>query len=399
MVYFRTAPLKGYVTDSSGNVLKNTLVNVKEEHTDGFLAEVDSLKTDDNGYFVTKPLRRGVYDVFESGIKLAKLIHNPSTNLEIPAYPPELDAAPAPIISDPFDQEILDAAFLQIEPYERNVDDYGHIFDIIPLAYTGFADTFPAAYFTGADEYLTADRFDVFYNDQFGRKVMWRGVPGFVYNKDANNNTRLVVPIDNYSLVPKFLKTQITRNIFTTNRWLYYEAAGGGYMSYSPLVTGGVIDAVSYVAGIDDIFYDAFNLGDIMLFTEAAPAQTLYLKLVKKTKTVNALGQATIDMRFIDWEGRPTALNRQGIHYKQATDTIDSVGGFIVLQGAITELIYSYYGMGQAMNPTQNITPQTFRNRFIVLESRFATQYARHNTSIPDPVLDLPHENELYSYP
>ena len=170
-------------------------------------------------------------------------------------------------------------------------------------------------------------------------------------------------------------------------------------ISYSASTDGSIITDTQYESTIDDVVFNALSLGDILLVIDGS--DILYLKLAYK-KRVAVGSDYTIDMRFLDWSGRPLSTNPQGIYFKQATLDVDGLGGagttYIALQDNVDlENLYIYNGMNHAMNPFQNITPQTIRNRYIVVENRFASTYARYNTA--DPILPLPHQNELFSYP
>ena len=56
----RSKPLTGHITDSSGNVIRNTSIIIKDTYGN----TVDTIPTNDEGYFVSSPLPNGVYNIF-----------------------------------------------------------------------------------------------------------------------------------------------------------------------------------------------------------------------------------------------------------------------------------------------------------------------------------------------
>ena len=85
----RSKPIEGYVADSAGNVLRNSQILIKEAAPYGSNIR-DSITSDDDGYFKSKPLPSGSYDIYESGIIVAKTIHNPD-KVDIQCYKAHTD--------------------------------------------------------------------------------------------------------------------------------------------------------------------------------------------------------------------------------------------------------------------------------------------------------------------
>ena len=70
----RALPIESFITDSSGNVLRNALILIKEAAPSGSNL-IDRTTSDDDGYFVSKPIPAGTYDIYESGVRVAKNTH------------------------------------------------------------------------------------------------------------------------------------------------------------------------------------------------------------------------------------------------------------------------------------------------------------------------------------
>lgn len=216
----RSRKIEGYITDSAGNVLRNTMVTIKEPTPSGSNI-IDSIKSDDDGYFISAPIKSGIYDIYESGIRVLRY-YNPADKNAIQSYEVVSDNIPTGISSFNTIVGLGDSGdlnnykhFLQIESDNIDVSTYGNIFPVYSpsgissfseynnlLSGTGFENI--ASYYNMNDNSrITNTRFDVeLYNPitsdsiQY-RKVRWSGVPAIKFFEDS----KLVIPLDYYSIV------------------------------------------------------------------------------------------------------------------------------------------------------------------------------------------------------
>lgn len=207
----RAKPIEGNVTDSAGNVLRDAVIVIKEVTPRGSNT-IDSTKSDDEGYFITKPIQTGIYDVYESGILVARQIHAPNQHI-VQAYAAADTNTPDNLM--PFHQASYDSQYdinkyryyLQIEPESTDIKTYGHTYPIYdPNIIEDDLVDVVAFHELGegvdAITRLTNTRFDIEYFAPLTevateyRKVRWVGVPAIRFNEDA----RLVVPLDYYSV-------------------------------------------------------------------------------------------------------------------------------------------------------------------------------------------------------
>jgi len=72
---FRKMPFSGYMTDASGNVISNASVTIKRIGSDDSF-EVDIARAGVSGFFETKALPTGSYEVFESGVYSKTVKHH-----------------------------------------------------------------------------------------------------------------------------------------------------------------------------------------------------------------------------------------------------------------------------------------------------------------------------------
>ena len=222
----RAKPIEGHVTDSAGNILRNSRVVVKQV-TPQASYPVDSVNSDDSGYFKTKPIPNGSYDIYESGIVVAKTIHNPD-EAAIQAFKAHQDNINVEDLEN-FDTLAAEnrlsdfKAFIQIESPEVNVEQYGSLFPIydvnIASEPTGIDsdddDLWNMAQYLGlgSESRITTTRFDVEYFapltavSQNYHRVRWAGVPAIRYSLDS----KLVIPLDYFSIVPNLPK-KVTPN-------------------------------------------------------------------------------------------------------------------------------------------------------------------------------------------
>lgn len=268
----RAKPVQGFVTDSAGNVLRNSNIVIYRNSPTGLIS-VDRTESDDEGYFVSAPLPNGTYDVFESGIRTARVIHRPDSNAiqcfkasEDNYYPSDI----YPFSSLTAADEDLNKYkyFLQIEPENISVDIYGNLFPIYDLDFSGLqsgaVDFFYMQQFFGFDAAarITIPRFDVeFYLPQTEtqssyRRIKWAGIPGIRFKDDS----KIVVPLDYYSIVANspFIISNNGNDFATSPDQVYVTSDGAGNL---PLYL--TIEGLSTNDEFVDI-YTKIGLGDIL---------------------------------------------------------------------------------------------------------------------------------------
>ena len=59
----KSRPIEGYITDSAGHVLRNVDVLIKEEISKTESTLIDSVKSGDDGYFISDPIKNGIYEI------------------------------------------------------------------------------------------------------------------------------------------------------------------------------------------------------------------------------------------------------------------------------------------------------------------------------------------------
>jgi len=219
----RSKPIEGHVTDSAGNVLRNSQIIIKQAAPSGSIT-MGSVMSDDDGYFQSKPLPNGLYDIYESGISIARIVHTADRN-SIQCFKPAVDNYDISLIGNfvslaEADNPILNSFkwFLQIEPEELDVSVYGSTFPIYNINISGITDVnneyYNMAQFFNltVDSRITTTRFDIEYFapltalSNFYKRIRWAGVPGIRFNKDS----KLIVPLDYFSIVASLPK--ITTN-------------------------------------------------------------------------------------------------------------------------------------------------------------------------------------------
>jgi len=216
----RARPIEGHITDSAGNVLRNAQVVIKQPTTTGSFV-VDSVQSDDDGYFVSKPINNGVYDIYESGIRVSRIIQQAigtgipcykadSDNFDIGSIKNFQDLAQPPDASTPILNTYRN--FIQIEPPYQDTSLYGSLFPIYDIdihsdpATTDFYDLYYLAEFFqfNSNSRITTTRFDVEYFAPLTaastsyKRIRWAGVPGIRFYKDS----KIVIPLDYYSIIP-----------------------------------------------------------------------------------------------------------------------------------------------------------------------------------------------------
>lgn len=204
----RAKPIEGFVTDNSGNVLRNSLILIKEATPSGSNL-TDRVTSDDDGYFVSKPIQSGTYDIYESGVRVSKHIHQANQHA-IQCYATASDNIPEDL--PPFYDTDYTAAndinkfrhYLQIEADDLDIKLYGHSFPIYePNLMVGNLADFTTYHTLTSNSRITTTRFDVELflpltnvSTQY-RRVRWVGVPAIRFFEDS----RLVIPLNYYSIV------------------------------------------------------------------------------------------------------------------------------------------------------------------------------------------------------
>lgn len=216
----RSKSIQGYITDSAGNILRNASIVIKTANPTTGSIIVDSIKSDDNGYFISNPIPDGTYDIYESGIRIVRTYHVADKS-KIQCYKPVKGTSFPQDNLMPFETLAADKSlndfkrYLQIEPDFIDVFQFGSTFPIYNLDISSIVDTSNALYNIGKffgfgpNSRITTTRFDIEYyvpltslNTQY-KRIRFAGVPGLKFFE----HSKLLVPIDYYSLVaslPKF---------------------------------------------------------------------------------------------------------------------------------------------------------------------------------------------------
>jgi hypothetical protein len=230
----RSKPIEGHVTDSAGNVLRNAQVVIKQS-TPTKTVTVDTTQTDDDGYFKSRPLPNGQYDIYESGIWITREHHTPDSNA-IQCFKPNPDNYDTTIIEnfqDLADNNRLNyfRYFLQIEPEFVDTFQFGNTYPLYQTENVGggfFIDEISAIssfYNAGPDFNITTTRFDIEYYSPITalsktyKRIRWAGVPGLKFNADS----KILVPIDYFSIVANMPK-YTTRDV---SSWLTINSVVG----------------------------------------------------------------------------------------------------------------------------------------------------------------------------
>lgn len=217
----RSKPIEGHVTDSAGNVLRNSQIIIKQAAPSGSIT-MGIVQSDDDGYFQSKPLPNGLYDIYESGISIARIVHTADRS-SIQCFRPGVDNYDVSLIrnfTSLTESYTLNSFkwFLQIEPEEIDVSVYGSSFPIYDVNISLLTDENNeyyniAQYFNlTVDSRITTTRFDIEYFapltslSSFYKRIRWAGIPAIRFGKDS----KLIVPLDYFSIVANLPK--ITSN-------------------------------------------------------------------------------------------------------------------------------------------------------------------------------------------
>lgn len=246
----RSRPIEGYITDSAGSVLRNVDVVIKEDAPFSGSIVIASAKSDDDGYFITTPIRNGVYDIYESGVRIIRQYHSTNPTL-IQCYKPNSNNIPTDIV--PFVNFVGASAagdindyryYLQIEPETIDVSSYGHTFPLWEtnsIIGTDFENIGEIHSGFGASSKLTHSRFDVEFIIADSKRIRWSGVPGVSFGDEQ----KIVLPLDYMSITP--------------NHHHYYEAGIAGSISN--------ITADNYEVTLSTAAVTAIAEGDIVKLT------------------------------------------------------------------------------------------------------------------------------------
>ena len=214
-INLRSRPIEGYISDNAGVVVKNADIIIKEDNPNGSIV-VDSVKSDEDGYFISQPIKNGVYDIYESGARVMRQYHSSNPTV-LQCYKPNEDNVPSDVRlfsdfigSSPSYDINYYRYYVQIEPENIDVSTYGntfplwkmanadqlieHEFENIALIHDGF--TLP-------ESMLTHTRFDVEYfapiytENASHRRIRWGGIPGIAFQ----DMSKIVLPLDYMSIV------------------------------------------------------------------------------------------------------------------------------------------------------------------------------------------------------
>lgn len=301
----RSKPIEGHITDSAGNVIRNSVITVKSSMPLGDVV-VDTVTSDGTGYFVTQPLPNGTYTLHESGIVVSKIRHNP--DITIQCYKPHPYNYPASNVN-PFDY-LLESGklqrfvyYLQIEPEELDISIGGssfpmynyHIGSMVLSAIYASTDRTNDMYHMkefhafNDETRITTTRFDVEYFTPLTglsrsyKRVRWAGVPGIRFKEDS----KIVVPLDYMSIVPSLPKT-ISRN---GEDFLIYE---GMSHTFFPDIYVESVDGISPLAKIvivprnENAEYESIKNGLVI-------GDIVYISFLKPTDPYGSVPQ--------DWYG------------------------------------------------------------------------------------------------
>ena len=348
----RARPIEGYITDNSGNILRRASISIKSVLPDGSSTLVDSAQSDDDGYFVTKPLKSGEYDLYESGVRVYRQQHNVDY---IQSYPASVEDSPASVLdfsyytSDLTKDINLFRMYIQIEcpsdvAKNSTYSMFGNLYplwDIDPTAGLGGHDfqNLPTIHpGVSNNSLLTHTRFDVEYfnpltqQNDINRRIRWVGVPGIQVYPSSN----IVLPLDYYSMIP--------------NHRFSYVSVPNIAWSTSPVSPTKVM-TVSLTTLTYSSFLNSFVVGDIIQYGFSDSAQKLWCIVVAKGADPSNSLNTLITSRF--WY---SSRVNQGISYLPG------------VTGTMISSINIYQGMFGGVQSIQQSTGE----RFSVRENTYA---------------------------
>lgn len=338
----RSIPIEGHVTDSAGNVLRNVQVTIKQQTPAGSII-VETANSDDSGYFITNPIPNGIYDIYESGIKLSRIVHN-NGNTNLQCFQANLDNYNQSIIenfSDLADNSNLNAykSFIQIEPEDLNVAQFGNSFSIYDREINIDPDSDPgdpaneiyniAKFFSLTNKSrITTNRFDIEYFlpltsvSSAYKRVRWAGVPGIRFFEDS----KIVLPLDYYSIVANHPKNVVP--------------ADSGFASTD------ITFVVSYDIGTMSISETASNgeLSKLVNGTSSNPVKPLFVGDILKIRFKELAGYGVIN-----WYGIVTKIiyseEKKTIYLERWRSSRFVTSPFDNLNDSYIEKIYAFDGM------------------------------------------------------
>ena len=342
----RSIPIEGYITDNAGNIIRNADVVIKDDTPNGAIV-VDTVKSDDDGYFISRPIKNGVYDIYESGVRIFRQYHSSNPTLT-QCYNPGVNNVPSGI--RPFVDYTGSATYdinqyryyTQIEPEYIDILTYGHMFPIwsidpqTQLSGHPFQNitTIHPEIATANTSKLTHTRFDVeFVSDS--RRIRWSGIPGVVFYEDS----RIVLPLDYYSMI--------------ANHYLYqYDTAGA---SWSVWQGDQELISISLPTASVTAIYDKIVIGDI-LELQLASGIKFWCIVYSKTSTSTS---AQIFGRL--WKSSNSGLVAQGtpdLSYIRAVVSDMSISNIKVFQGMFSGLSSLTSSVGEYFTVQENQVAQ-----------------------------------------
>jgi hypothetical protein len=357
----RSRPIEGYITDNAGNILRNTDVVIKEDTPNGAVV-IDTARSDDDGYFISRPIKNGVYDIYESGVRVLRQYHSANPTL-IQCYNPGVNNIPTG--SRPFNDYVGSAnvaydinqyrSYIQVEPESIDISSYGHMFPLwnidpqVDLSGHPFRNitTIHPEIATSNESRLTHTRFDVeffaplYAENSTHRKIRWSGIPGVTFYSDS----RIVLPLDYYSIVSNHYLHQFTTTQTTT--WSVY--AGDQERIVINLPNESV-----------EAFYDDMVNGDILELQLTGGLKFWCIVYHKQSDSTSGRS-ATVWGRM--WKSSNTGLTAQGtpdLSYIKARVPDQNILGIKLFQGMFSGMSNLTNSVGEFFTVQENQFAQNF---------------------------------------
>jgi hypothetical protein len=261
----RSKPIEGSVSDSAGNVLRNSTIVIKEVTPFGSNV-IDTIPSNDDGYFKSRPIPPGSYDIYESGVRISRHIHQPGSE-HIQVFKSSESAVTIYPFQDLIDNDDINLFrhFIQIESDDVDVEVYGNTFQLykpkfvdtytLPIDnnYKNLYDFFKMA----SGSCITTTRFDIelYYPLTSAastyKRIRWAGVPAL----KMSGNSKLILPLDYYSIVANLPKL--------------YANESGAPLGTSEAEISNVTDGRVTIDGDGDFiskFMNRITVGDIVRF-------------------------------------------------------------------------------------------------------------------------------------
>lgn len=368
----RSLPIEGYITDNAGNIVRNADVIIKEDAPNGSIV-VDTAKSDDDGYFISRPIKNGVYDIYESGLRVMRQYHSSNPTL-IQCYNPETNNIPTNIrpfndfIGSPTPSYDINKArvYVQVEPEYIDISTYGHMFPVWNI--DPQADLYGHDFYnitaihpeltTASSSKLTHTRFDVefflplYAQNTSHRRIRWSGVPGAIFYADS----RVVLPLDYYSIVANHHYVQYTP--IADNMWSVWN--GDPELISVNLTTDSML-----------AIYDKATNGDILELQMSGGYKFWCILYCKQTTSVTD-SQRTGQMYGRLWkaaDGRLIAQGTSDLTYLKALVPNMKVVGYKIFQGMfsalsnVTTSTSEYFSVQENQNAQNSINEAYNYNR------------------------------------